>query len=171
MANSEWAEASNASDEGESEAKRAQWAEQYPAVRFTQALPVKLTDEEHAQRGKELEGALTEVENETRLAKEAALASKSRIELANVKVRALREIVRDGQEERAVQCERMFRIETNTVTEVRLDDGTVVVERAMTAQERQPKLPGLPEGFELDSDQAPDPGEVPEEEPEEAEEA
>ncbi len=119
MANSEWAEASNASDEGESEAKRAQWAEQYPAVRFTQALPVKLTDEEHAHRGKELEGALTEVENETRLAKEAALASKPRIELANVKVRALREIVRDGQEERAVQCERMFRIETNTVTEVR----------------------------------------------------
>ena len=41
----------------------------------------------------------------------------------------------------------------------------------MTAQERQPKLPGLPEGFELDSDQAPDPGEVPEEDPEEAEEA
>lgn len=140
-----WAAAAEVSATSTEEAKRDAEARDFPPVDFEEPLGVRLTDDEAAERGRELERCLTEIEDVEEERKDLIGRLKAKIELLSERKSELRKVVRLGEEVRPVKCRRSFLIEQNTVREVRLDTGEVVRERAMTAQERQPRLPGMPD--------------------------
>jgi hypothetical protein len=102
---------------------------------------VKLSDTEKLQRTTELLAAMS--------AKDALVAKKSlqtaeinaEIKTAQKVVRELSDNLKDGSEERDVECVEVHDFSRNTVTLRRLDTNEVVEERAMSLDERQETLP------------------------------
>ena len=108
---------------------------------YKERLPCKLTDPERLEVGNLIVLADDEVSQLEDQKKEAADGFKARIELAEGKRRELVGKLRSGTETRLVDCIERFVWERGAVQEIRTDTNAVLSERAMTADERQGKLP------------------------------
>lgn len=115
-------------------------------------LPVQLTEEDLAQKAKELADAELKVDGlkeEARgLNKDKRAAEGHRLELAR--------IVESGEEERQVACRWIEYIEENCKRLVRQDNGNVVDEEALTADDHQQGLNLVPDGDDENDQGAPD---------------
>lgn len=109
-------------------------------MKTTKKLPVRLSDDEVIERGKQL------VENIRKTGKaesEREAENKKRkaeIEALELITSKLVDIVEKGEEDRDVECELKKDFERGVVTVVRLDTGEVVETRPMTPDERQEEM-------------------------------
>jgi len=104
-------------------------------------LKVDLTDAERLDLGRRL--ALEQqhlAESEDRKA-EVAAAIKAEIESHEKTINLLSRTLNHGYDYREVECEVHLDFNSNRVAVARTDNGEVVEERAMTADERQRELP------------------------------
>lgn len=131
-----WAAAAAASNHAENERK-------HPPRRFSEMLPVRLTETEIAERARRASVARRQIA-EYESQKQAATSHwKAKIELAENERDSLLDTIDSGVEERAVECIETFEWRTGTVVITRADTTEKIRERAMTAQERQPSLPAV----------------------------
>ena len=112
-----------------------------PPKAYKERLPCKLTDKEKLEIGNLLVAVDDEIDTLEDDKKSAADGFKAKIELAEGKRRELVQKLRSGEEVRAVECIERFVYERNAVEEIRTDTNQKLSERAMTADERQGKLP------------------------------
>lgn len=121
--------------------------------RFTENLPVVLTDAEVADRAQRAAHRLADrdhIEEELRAYNKT---EKSRISRIESELRNLSEEVRSKTTYRDISCERRYCYRTLRVYEVRLDTGETIAERAMNEQERQRQFEfEAPKGEDLDED-------------------
>lgn len=110
--------------------------------RFTQLLPCDLSPQDRLTIGSSMAAKLGEAAALQDEQKRTNESFKIRVNALDDEVRTLGKKLRDGYEDRVVECveERVF--ETGTVRVRRVDTGTIVAERAMTLEERQMPLPG-----------------------------
>jgi len=109
-------------------------------LKTTKRLPVKLSDDELLERGKQLvesmrKTAVAEAEREADNKKR-----KGDIALMEEVTSRLASIIRDGQEDREVECELRKDFEHSSVTTVRTDTGEIVDTRVMDNEERQEQM-------------------------------
>ena len=116
--------------------------ESHPPRAFTELLPVKLTVAELAERAKKAAAARHRIADFEVQKKAAADTWKAKIELAENERDGLLDAIASGSEEREVEVVETFEFRTGIVTVTRTDTGDVIRERAMSALERQPELPG-----------------------------
>ena len=108
-------------------------------------LPVKLTEDELRDLGKNLAdemGRLVELETE---AKQAANQYKSSMKQIAATTARLSGLVRQGYEQREVGCMEVINYKTNRLAATRTDTGIVVEDRPLRMDERQLEMPGMPE--------------------------
>ena len=106
----------------------------------TRSLPCKLTEKERLEFADELAGAVQQVT--TARDRKKALVQQLNAEVQEKEARRekIANIVASGNEYREIDVEIHHNKKTNTVMEVRTDDGSVVTERPMTEDEKQLKL-------------------------------
>lgn len=117
-----------------------------PARIFGEILPCLLTEADLALIAREtgkLRSERREIENKARMSKEHW---KAKLDGVDAHLDELGEKAEKGTESREVKCREDFLYETGTVRVTRLDTGEVIRERAMSAAERQPNLPGVSAG-------------------------
>jgi DNA segregation ATPase FtsK/SpoIIIE-like protein len=106
-------------------------------------LPVKLTEDEVRDLGKNLAdemGRLVELETE---AKQAANQYKSSMKQIQATTARLSGLVRQGYEQREVGCLEIINYKTNRMVVQRTDTGIVVEDRPLRMDERQLEIPGV----------------------------
>lgn len=104
-------------------------------------LPCTLTDTEERERTEELLAKMAELE-ELAIQLDVSRANiKAQAGALEVRVRALRTILRDREELRAVECGQRADSADCLVSVVRLDTGARIQVRPMTEDERQQSLP------------------------------
>lgn len=140
-----WGDAAAASKSAEDEEVLARLKEQRPDRFFKENLAVTLSSADLAKRGQELESTLTELESTKDELRSFTTKLKERIALIDDKKEHFRVVVRTGVEQQPVDVRETFEFETNTVRRIRMDTLEQISERAMTAAERQPMLPGIPD--------------------------
>lgn len=140
-----WGDAAAASKSADDEEVLARLKAQRPDRYFKENLSVTLSASDAAKRGQELEATLTELESTKDELRSFTTKLKERIALIDEKKEHLRLVVRTGVEQQPVDVREVFEFETNTVRRFRMDTLEQIFERAMTAAERQPMLPGIPE--------------------------
>lgn len=114
-----------------------------PPRHLTQPLLCKLTDDEVRGLGDTLEEALANVDTLAEEKKSSAAGFKARIELAKERVDEIRGALRSKKELRDVECIETYIYRLGVARMTRLDTGEIVEDRALTASERQPSLPGV----------------------------
>lgn len=131
-----WGDAADASAEADLDAA-------FPPRNFRALHLVDLTEKEVADRAKKAASARAQVAEYEAAKKDANDHWKAKIELAENERDGLLDAIALGTEMRMVEVieHRMFRL--GVVRVVRADTGEQVSERAMTAAERQPSLPGV----------------------------
>lgn len=129
----EWPDVVEASAEAQVEAA-------HPPRRFPELLPVKLSDAEIGDRAKKAAVARRKIAEYEAQKSAAASHWKAKIELAENERDELLDVIDSGVEDRAVECVESYEYRTGTVRVHRVDNGTLIRERAMTSQERQPDL-------------------------------
>jgi hypothetical protein len=108
--------------------------------RYTETLPVKLTESEALERA-DVSARLQQERDAIEAAMKADAAQrKADIQEKDAAMRRLAEEIRQRRTYRAVDCERRFDYSDGKVREVRLDTGEIISERDMTYDERQRKL-------------------------------
>lgn len=108
--------------------------------KFKRHLDCRLTSDELHDRSKEAADLMATRDSAEAEYKAAATIGRTEVAGHDVNLRRLARIVRDGVEARPVECE--ARIVGGNVEVERLDTGEVFETRAMTAEERQTKVPG-----------------------------
>lgn len=134
--NKDWNDVAAASADKEAAAAQASM----PPRRFEERLPCKLTDDELREKGSELEAALGAVDVLEEEKAETGKAFKARIELAEARVRELRTCIRTKNEDRDIECLEIFELRLGVARTVRVDDGTLIRERALRSSELQTSL-------------------------------
>lgn len=121
----------------------------------TRELPVRLMDSELKQKSGQLVRSLQDLdavrgERDEYLAavKTAKDEFKKREGEFDKRIRQLGHEIANGSERRQVECRLMFYWERGQVEIVRIDTGEVVDARAITAEERQQKMPFAGAGAE-----------------------
>lgn len=106
----------------------------------TKVLPVKLTEQEVAEKAKQL--ALLDQQKKALEEKKKAQASliKGQVEIVEEEMAELFHAVSKEEERREVECNRMFDYDTGTASLYRSDTGELLESREMTAEERQGEL-------------------------------
>lgn len=137
-AKQDWNEAAAASALAQAEAA-------HPPSRYTELLPVKLTEKELADRAKKAASYRAQITDFETAKKAAADHWKAKIELAENERDNLLDAIADGVEDREVEVVESFDFRRGEVTVIRADTGEKIKERAMTSAERQPSLPGTDE--------------------------
>jgi hypothetical protein len=132
-----------------------------PLRTFEQELPVKATNEELLDAGRNLAGLhkeIAQVESEIERIKANAKADlvieKGLLEDKMRRCQVNARIVNEGTIERLVQCREEKVFATGTVRVVRLDTLEIVSERALESDERQAAL--FPEGRDISPDVDPE---------------
>jgi hypothetical protein len=108
--------------------------------KFQQRLPVMLTEKELLGAGDRAAHLAKEAHEAEEARKEADATAKATVKRLQNESEALLATVRDKREYRLVPCERRFDFRLGTVTEVRVDTGEQLEERAMRDDERQVDL-------------------------------
>jgi len=103
-------------------------------------LPVKLTNEELLDRSKSLTTELDKKDALTAKKKSEAEKIAGDIALVEEGIQALRKALRDGEEERDVECHVHRDFDNHTVVTIRNDTGEIIEERPMTQAELQTSL-------------------------------
>lgn len=129
-----WRAAAEASAHAENE-------RQHPPRRFSEMLPVRLTEAEIGERARRAALARRRVAEYESQQKAAADHWKLKIKTAEAERDELLDAIDSGVEDRAVECVEIFEWRTGLVRVTRADTGETIRERAMTAAERQPNLP------------------------------
>ena len=111
----------------------------------TNMLPVRLTDRELLDRGGRVSALLKQIDEMEVEAKETANRYKSDVKSLASKVAQIAKQVRNGAEDRSVECE-IWLAENSKVETIRLDSGEIVDVREATTKELQAAL------FETDPD-------------------
>jgi hypothetical protein len=106
----------------------------------TMLLPVKLTEHELAQVGRQIGEAQREADDIEAKAKAASDQFKDKLRGIEARVRELASVAYFGQEDRAVEVVEEHDYRTGVVRTIRSDTREVVSERAMFSHERQAKL-------------------------------
>jgi len=109
--------------------------------KITQHLKVPLTDEQKKQYSEEIAQAVEEIGEGQNELKFVSTEIKARIQTSEAKLKELANKIRAGYEMKPVECLQTMDFSNGTVKIVRLDTDEVVLERAMTVEERQPELP------------------------------
>lgn len=112
---------------------------------WTEQLDVKMTEKELAELAPRIDSAIAEVEVLEEQKKSAALVWKSKIELAEERVRELRVFAASGKKKADVKVEERLIFETNSAEVWRLDTNEKIRFRALGLEERQTALPLLGE--------------------------
>ena len=107
---------------------------------FTLDLPCHLAPNELLEKGREAAVLAQQIARLELRKKAVAKELKAEIEQAAERLSELHRQIRERTETRAVNCVEVNDFRENSVKVVRLDDRTVVRERAMTADERQLEL-------------------------------
>ncbi len=110
---------------------------------FTEHLPCKLTEEDMLQRGAELSAAelnLAEQKEEAKAVRASLTAMEKKLQGV---VSYLAVVLKDGEEDREVECQSIAKFDKEEVIIQRLDTGDVIRKRPLTDQDRQSPLPGL----------------------------
>ena len=103
-------------------------------------LPVKLTADERAQKAHRLAQAVQEADDLEAELGEVKRTFKNRDEALQMEIRLLGRLVRDGVEDRPIECEERANWSAVTMETYRLDTGALVNFRPMTREERQREL-------------------------------
>ena len=109
--------------------------------KITQHLKVTLTDEQKKGYSEEIAQAVEEVAEGQNELKFVSTEIKARIQTSEAKLKELANKIRAGYEMKPVECLQTMDFSNGTVKIVRLDTDEIVLERAMTVEERQPELP------------------------------
>jgi hypothetical protein len=125
--------------------------------RFNRTLRVELTADDVAKRADRCAHLVAERDKKAEEKKTATAHITTRIKEIEAEQRSLATEVRDKARYTEVDCERRYNYRLGKVTEVRLDTGVEISERAMTGAERQlenglkgkPKNGGAEEAPEL----------------------
>lgn len=117
-------------------------------IQETRKLPVKLTEHETAERGKAMAVLLQRAADVETRKKDVTAELNESIASAYEQAAEHAKVVNAGQEDRDVEVELQHDFSANRVTVVRLDNGEVVEERAMTAHERE-ELEQIPLAVEV----------------------
>lgn len=107
-------------------------------------LKVLLTNEQKRQLSEDIAQAVEEMAEGQNELKFVSTEIKARIQSSESKIRELANKIRAGYEIRPVDCVQTMDYSNGTVIVQRLDSMEKVSERAMTVEERQPRLP-IPE--------------------------
>lgn len=117
--------------------------------RIHRELRVNLSDEEKVAYGKELGDVLHGIAVEDEKKTLAAELHKAAVKPLESRVTELGKCLRNGWEERFVECEVSLDFRTGSVSVIRLDTGEVIESRGMTAEERQMDIPRIGAGDEV----------------------
>jgi hypothetical protein len=107
----------------------------------TQRLKVALTQEEILEHAQKLTDQLMELAEIVDEAKSVAQTYKAKLTALESQVVVARNLVHNKYEIRAVECTNVLNYTTGRATTVRTDTGEIVMQRAMTYDERQSSLP------------------------------
>lgn len=108
--------------------------------RFTQVLPVKLTQNELVARGRALTERLAALDEKRAEAADSAKRFKDQITVIDDHCRTLRRTIESESEDRDVECEERIDRVRRIATVVRLDTGEVVSERKLELDDVQAGL-------------------------------
>lgn len=111
-----------------------------PNNQFTESLEVQLTDDERIAAGVDLDAAIAIVDSLKVTKKEMAKTFASKIEMAEVSVRELRQQVRTGFKNTPVTCQEQIDTINDRMNIIRLDTGEVTRFRELTASEKEEAL-------------------------------
>jgi hypothetical protein len=114
--------------------------EEREVKKTTEFLKCILTDKEKKSISEELARAVEEIEKNEDDLKATSTQFKSKIAENEAIMRQAASKIRNGYEMRRVECEVEKNFKTGSIVCTRLDNMDIVYERAMTADERQPKL-------------------------------
>ncbi len=109
----------------------------------TKNLPVPLTEREKSKRGEVVAHLVQKILQAKDAKKNQAAQAKADIDVLEAELKQASAEINSGVVYRDVQIEERHIYRTNTYQEVRMDTKEVILERALTAEERQPELPGL----------------------------
>jgi hypothetical protein len=108
---------------------------------FDRYLKCVLTDDEKASKREQVMVLMDRWEQIDAERARAVEGYKSKLGVVKEEMNSIRHMVKMGVENRTVQCEEFRDYALGLVWVKRLDTGEIIEERAMTAEERQPKLP------------------------------
>lgn len=131
------------SEQVESKSSKAKAKKPAGPRQWTEQLDVKMTEKELAELAPRIDSAIAEVEVLEEQKKSAALVWKSKIELAEERVRELRVFAASGKKKADVKVEERMIFETNSAEVWRLDTNEKIRFRALGLEERQASLPGV----------------------------
>lgn len=134
-------EAWDAAAAASAEAEQSELEKRHPPRRFSEMLPVRLTEAEIAERARRASVARRKIAEFEAQKDIAAKHWKTKIDAAEQERDELLDTIDSGVEERAVECVETFEWRTGTVVVSRADTKERIRERAMTYLERQPSLP------------------------------
>ena len=106
----------------------------------TRSVAVTIDAEDVAEHSKRLCGVLSQIDNVKAEKKAACSDANASLKELNTRAHELAESIRNGTENRDVECIESFDFRTGTVTCKRIDTGEIIDERAINAEERQAAL-------------------------------
>lgn len=125
------------------------------ADRFAKSLPCDLTREEAALKAQQLVSVMKDRQEAEEEKKEVVTEYVTRIKEYDRDLAKLAVQIRTNTEFREVECVERRNFHANTIETVRLDLGTIVYSRAMTAAERQEELDLFPRSAVPIADETP----------------
>ncbi len=132
---SDWNQATDAS-------KKADEAADLEVFHYTENLACKLTKDERQQAALLHVESIEQVEAYEAETKDLAARRKGGLRELELVEEVKRAIVKTGEETREVRCEERRNYRTGMKFFVRLDTGAVMRQEALSAEERQVRLPG-----------------------------
>lgn len=106
-------------------------------------LPVRLAPDELRERGQKMAQLKADLEEHKRESKEASKERKDKENALESAISSIARAIREKEEKRPVDVEIRF-VGTGRVAEVRVDLGTVLLERMLDKDEAQVELPVSP---------------------------
>jgi uncharacterized coiled-coil protein SlyX len=111
---------------------------------FQRSVPVKLTQEEYVEKGKQMSREQNEMTSLTARLKEVSTDFKAKIAQKEATINSLSITISNGYEYREIDCRYEYRPKDGKKDVIRLDTFEIIGTESMTKQDFQEQLP-LPE--------------------------